>query len=205
MQYWHNLITEKSFQLLKRLNRDYQFILIGGWAVFLYARTLKSKDVDIIIGYEELSKLKARFEVFKNSRLKKYEFKQEGIDVDIYLPYFSNPGLPAEEIEKFTISKEGFRVPLPEILLILKQAVFAQRKNTPKGTKDKIDIFVLLTLPELNWERYKKILKIYDLSKLSIQLKTLLKETSQLKEVNLSSYKIAKLKKEIFEKLGFLK
>lgn len=201
MQYWHNLITEKSFEVLKCFNKDFQFILIGGWAVFLYTRALKSKDIDIIIDYEELSKLKKKFEVFKNPRLKKYEVKKEGIDIDIYLPYFSNPGLPAEDIVQFTISKEGFKVPFPEILLILKQVVFQQRKNTPKGNKDKLDIFSLLILPEFNWVRYRKVLRKYRLTGLLNELKDLLSETYESKELNLSRHKIAKLKDEVFKKL----
>lgn len=201
MQYWHNLITEKSFQLLKNLNKDYQFILIGGWAVFLYTRALKSKDIDIIIDYQELSKLKKKFEVFKNPRLKKYEVKKEGIDIDIYLPYFSNPGLPAEDLIQFAVQKEGFKILLLEVLLILKQIVFEQRKNTPKGNKDKLDIFSLLMLPEFNWTRYKKILKKYHLNNLLNELKNLLSEIYELKEINLSRHKMAKLKNEVFKKL----
>ena len=198
-QYWHNLITEKSFNKLKELNRAYDFILIGGWAVFLYTRALKSKDIDIIVDYQELSKMKKEFEVLKNQRLKKYEAKGDGFDIDIYLPHFSNPGLPAEEIGKLAISKEGFKLPIPEALLILKQRVFEQRKGTPKGNKDKIDIFSLLSLGELNWRKYKKILADYHLLKLKEDLKRMLTETFSIKELGLSEHKTAKLKKEILK------
>lgn len=201
-QYWHNLITEKSFQLLKELNRSYKFILIGGWAIFLYTQALKSKDIDIVLDYKELSRLKEKFEIIKNSRLKKYEVKKEGVDIDIYLPYFSNPGLPAEDLKNFVVSKEGFQVPWPEILLILKQKVFLERRNTPKGSKDKLDIFSLLMLPELDWQRYKKILRKYQLTNLLSELKNLLEETFELKELGLSRHKMAKFKKEVLKKLS---
>ena len=49
MQYYHDIITEKSFEFLQELKKKFNFVLIGGWAVFLYARTLKSKDIDIIV------------------------------------------------------------------------------------------------------------------------------------------------------------
>ena len=62
MNFYHNLITQKSWQLLQDLRRRYQFILIGGWAVFLYTKALKSKDIDLVMGYEELKKLKEEFE-----------------------------------------------------------------------------------------------------------------------------------------------
>lgn len=202
IQYWHNLITEKSFELLKELKRKYRFILIGGWAVFLYTRALKSKDIDIVLDYEELSKLKNDFEIFKNERLRKYEAKTEGTDIDIYLPYFSNPGLPAEEIEKFAVSKEAFLVPVPELLLILKQKVFSERKNSPKGEKDKLDIFSLLSLENFDFKKYKKILKKYKIENLILELKELLAQTFEVKELGISRHKMAKLKQQVLKNLA---
>lgn len=38
MQFYHNLITAESFELLKKLQAEFRFILIGGWAVFFYTR-----------------------------------------------------------------------------------------------------------------------------------------------------------------------
>src|SRR3989338_4021762 len=98
-EFYHNLITEKSFKILQDLRKKFKFILIGGWAVFLYAKALKSKDIDIIIDYDELQKLKNDYDVAKNDRLKKYEIKIEEIDVDIYLPYFSELGLKVQEVQ----------------------------------------------------------------------------------------------------------
>lgn len=201
MQYYHNLITEESFNILKSLNRRYNFVLIGGWAVFLYAGTLKSKDIDIILDYEELSKMKEEFEIIKNERLEKYEIKIKGIDIDIYLPYFSNPGLPAQEIKKFTFSKAGFLLPIPEILLILKQNVFLEREESSKGAKDKIDIFSLLLLPNFNFKKYEKILKEYKMDELIVRLKELFKKTNEIKEIGLSKYKMARLKKKILKEI----
>ena len=201
MEYWHELITEKSFNLLKELKRDYKFILIGGWAVFLYTKALKSKDIDIVLDFDQLSELKKRFLVLKNERLRKYEIKKEGIDIDIYLPYYSDPGLPPQEIKKFTTTKEGFIVPVPEVLLILKLNVFKNRRESPKGEKDKIDIFSLLSLVDLNWQKFKEILKIYGKEELKEDLVNLLKSTRQLKAIGLSSHKMARLKKRILAEL----
>ena len=50
-EFWHNLITEKSFGLLQNLRKQFDFILIGGWAVYLYTQSLKSKDIDIYIPF----------------------------------------------------------------------------------------------------------------------------------------------------------
>lgn len=40
-EYYHNLVTQKSFELLKDLQRKFRFILIGGWAVFLPAPSMR--------------------------------------------------------------------------------------------------------------------------------------------------------------------
>lgn len=46
MAYYNDLITEKSWQYLQTLRRETNFVLIGGWAVYLYTKSLKSKDFD---------------------------------------------------------------------------------------------------------------------------------------------------------------
>lgn len=201
MEFWHDLITERSFQLLQDLRKKYQFILIGGWAVFLYTHTLKSKDLDIVIEYEELGKLRRDFLVTKNERLRKYEIKQEGIDIDIYVPFYSNPGLPAEEIKNYLTSREGFTVPAPEILLILKQKAYHERRDSPKGEKDKIDIFALLSLETLDWKSYNKVLKKCGQENFREDLLQLLKTTPEVKELNLTRQKTSEIKKDILRKL----
>src|SRR3990167_1979401 len=126
-EFYHDLITEKSFEILKELRKKFKFILIGGWAVFLYTKSLKSKDIDIIIDYDELGKIKKEYDVSKNERLKKYEVKSGGIDIDIYLPYFSDLGLKAEQAQNYCQNLEGFFVPIPEVLLILKVYAYLDR------------------------------------------------------------------------------
>lgn len=201
MEYYHQLITEKSFRLLKDLARQYKFILIDGWAVFLFTGSLKSKDIDLILDYDELNKLKEKYEIVKNDRLKKYEVKIEETDIDIYLPFYSNPGLPAEIIKDYTLSREGFAIPRPEILLILKQTAYKERAGSHKGEKDKIDIFSLLNQAEIDWQFYKNILKKNKNEFLRDELAALLKETTALKEINLNEQKTAKLRKKILKEL----
>src|SRR3989337_2063355 len=118
--YYHNLLTSKSWRLLQALRKNYNFILIGGWAVFLYTHALKSKDIDLILEYPELAKIKERFEVSKNNRLKKYEARSAEVEIDIYVPHYSNPGLPAEDLKNFEVSQEGFKTLEKEVLSILK-------------------------------------------------------------------------------------
>lgn len=201
MSFYHNLITEKSFELLKELNKKFKFVLIGGWAVFFYSQALKSKDIDIVIEYEELSKFKKEFAVSKNERLKKYEAKKDEIDIDIYLPFYSKLGLPVEAVKKHTTSRQGFTLADPEVLLILKQEVFEQRKHSPKGEKDKLDIFSLINSDEVNWELYQKLLAKYNQENKKKELLELLGTTYELKEISLNRQKISKLKKRVLSKL----
>lgn len=197
-QFYQNLITQKSFDLLKRLRQYYQFILIGGWAVFLYTQGLKSKDIDLIVDFETLSALKKKFELSKNERLKKYEIKQDGLDIDIYVPYFSDLGLPIEEIRERAVSLEGFRVPSLAALLILKQVAWLNRRDSVKGEKDKIDIISLL-LREVDWSDYKNLLNQVTIKEnLLASLKDLLKQTTRVPELGVNNQGIAKLKRKIF-------
>ncbi len=155
MQYYHGLIIEKSFKFLQQLKKRYKFILIGGWAVFLYSRSLKSKDIDIIIDYSELGKMKEEYDVSKNDRLKKYEIKTGEFDIDIYLPNYSELGVNLEELQKRTIIKEGFNIPPPEILFLLKLFAWPERQGSAKGKKDELDIFSLAACRNLTGQLTK--------------------------------------------------
>ena len=200
-EFYHRLITEKSFKILQSLKKKFKFILIGGWAVFLYAKTLKSKDIDIVVDYDQLEEFRKKYDVFKNERLKKYEIKTGEVDIDIYLPYFSELGLKVEEIQKYCQSREGFAVPIPEILLILKIYTYQQRKSTNKGRKDLIDIFSLLRNGGIDWAKYKELIEKYGFKNLAAELKNLVCKQKAIPELNLFNHQIAKLKKETLEKI----
>src|SRR3989338_10773518 len=100
MDFYNDLITQKSWQTVKNLKSQIDFILIGGWAVYLYTKSLKSKDIDIILEYQNLEKLRQVYPITKNERLKKYEGRFEEIQIDIYLPFYSNIGIPVEDVLK---------------------------------------------------------------------------------------------------------
>ena len=200
-EFYHDLITEKSFKIVQDLKRKFKFVLIGGWAIYLYAKALKSKDVDIVVDYDELEKLKKEFNVSKNERLKKYEVKIEEVDIDIYLPFFSNLGFPVEEIKNYCQSIEGFLAPFPEILLILKTGTYFERRETIKGSKDLIDIFSLLKEGQINWKTYKEIIEKYNLNEMNDKLKKIISSQRVIPELNLLNHQISKLKKEVLKNL----
>ncbi|PIP18023.1 MAG: hypothetical protein COX43_01055 [Parcubacteria group bacterium CG23_combo_of_CG06-09_8_20_14_all_35_9] len=200
MKFWHDLVTKKSFEILQDLRRQFKFILIGGWAVFLYTKGLKSKDIDFVCDFEELEKIKNQFGIRKNERLKKYETKIKGVDIDIYAPFYSNPGIPAEKIKNYIQSIEGFLAPKPEILLILKQKASQEREGTTKGEKDKIDIISILKM-DLDFDFYFNILKKNKIENFRDDLVNLLENTVEVKELNLNQYQFNRLKKLILMKL----
>ncbi|HLD43426.1 MAG TPA: hypothetical protein VJB08_05585, partial [Candidatus Nanoarchaeia archaeon] len=144
MEYWNTLITEKSWNVLKELNKKIKFTLIGGWAAYLWSHSHKSKDIDIVVEFGELEKIKKAYKLKKNDNLRKYEITIDEIDVDIYVPYYSRLAVPAEDIRKYAEKIENFNVVKPEILLILKQAAEYDRQESEKGLKDRIDIMGIL-------------------------------------------------------------
>lgn len=203
MPFYHNIITEKSFLYLQELKRKYKFILIGGWAVFLYSKNLKSKDIDIIVEYNELAKIKENFKLlYKNDRLRKYEISKGNFDIDIYVPHYSELGISIEEIQKTAVNKEGFIVPSVEILFLLKLFAWHNRCGSTKGQKDELDIFSLAMLLEFDWKKYLQFINKFNFYEYHKNFIHLLKNAKNIKELGVNEQKLSKVKKEIFRKLS---
>ncbi len=182
MDFYNDIITAKSWQTLQDLKRAVTFVLIGGWAVWLYTKALKSKDIDIIVSYDQLEKLKKRYPVVKNERLKKYEALDDMASIDIYLPHWSSIGMPVEDVLKKTHTIDTFVVPTVDVLLALKGYVYGQRKLTAKGQKDRLDILSLLVaqLP---------------MQPLQNEITSLIWETKKIPELGINEYAWSKRKK----------
>jgi len=164
MEFWNDISTRKSWELLKQLNKKHRFIVIGGWAIYLWTNALKSKDIDIILtDWEDLEKIKENYEPKKNDRLKKYEIIVSDIDVDIYLPHYSQMAIPCEQLTKMYTIKEGFKVLKSEPLLVLKQQAQSDRKDSIKGQKDRVDILSLLLSKTIDFKEYRQLLKNYNI------------------------------------------
>jgi len=74
-----------------------------------------------------------------------YEIKlEEGFDIDVYVPKYSKLAIPVGDIMKMTTVKEGFTVPRPKVLLLLKLGALIDRKESIKGSKDAIDVAGML-------------------------------------------------------------
>lgn len=202
-EFWNSLLTEKSWELLQQLRRERDFILIGGWAVYLLTKQHKSKDIDIVISIQELNDIKKKMgaKLGKNDHLKKYEIKEGEIDVDIYVEHYSLFAIPAEDIKHYSLQIEGFTVVRPEALLIFKQSAYEARKHSVKGEKDCIDIASLLFFSDFNFSVYKEILEKYTLWPYQGMLKKLLKGFKNYTYLGLTPHEFKMQKEEVLKKL----
>lgn len=195
VEFWNSLLTEKSWSILQELKKEHDFILIGGWAVYLFTNKQKSKDIDIIISINELQKFKSQ-NLSKNDKLKKYEIKKGEIDIDIYVEHYSKFAIPSEDMRGYTTKIQGYDVIIPEMLLILKQNAYNDRKNSIKGEKDLIDIMSLLFFSEIDFKKYLDILKKYKIEDYYQALRSMInsfKDYDKL-EINPREFKLRKNK-----------
>ena len=200
MEYWSIIITQKSWDVLQKIRKELDFVLIGGWAAYLWTKSHKSKDIDIVVDYKELNKLKLDYNLKKNDALKKYEIKIEDIDIDIYIPFYSKLPL-IKNLENCTVKVEGINVVKPEALLVLKQAAEMDRSNTEKGLKDRIDIMDLLLNCQIDFAEYKKMLEKDKLIHFKNRLVEIVAKFNEIKYLNLNPRQLKLKKEEIIRNL----
>ena len=203
MEFWNSLLTEKSWRIMQELKKeDFRFIVIGGWAAYLWTKQHKSKDIDILIlNFDDLEHVGKKYDLRKNDNLKKYEIKIEEIDIDIYIPYYSKLTLDIGFIANHTTKVEGFEVVLPEILLILKQGAELDRKDSIKGQKDRIDIMTLLCYSKIDFKSYNNIIEQHKLVNYRQRLRQIITTFKDLKHLNTNANDYTKVKRQLLEKL----
>ncbi|MDO8537963.1 MAG: hypothetical protein Q7S21_03705 [archaeon] len=203
-EFWHESVTEQSWEKLQEFSKEFDFIVIGGWGVWLWTKQHKSKDIDVIVDFEVLQLLREKYSMEKNDRLKKYEIKLEGFDVDIYVPFYSKLVLPIEDLIKERVKIEGISTINCESLLILKQGAEIERRQSIKGQKDLIDIWTLLAFAPIDFKKYFQILGKYKKFEFG---KELLDEIRSFNPNDSEKYlgvkfnEFIKLKKQILEKI----
>jgi hypothetical protein len=186
------------------------FATIGGWGVYLWARKLKSRDIDIYIDQDNFYRLqdgalKAGFTLKRNPRLKKFEVLIEGVEVDIYTPFMCNLVVPCLDVfrERMTSNVEGFKVAAPEVLLLLKAQAASERWGSEKGMKDRVDIISLLAFVDLKPRLLKKLLEKYDTAKSLRKTveRTLRESRAEYKALGLSYENDGVKLRELFSKI----
>ena len=158
-EFWHESLTEESWKKLQELSKEMELTVIGGWGVWLWTRQHKSKDIDIIVDFQELAKLKEKYSLEKNDRLKKYEIKMQGFDIDIYVPFYSRLSLPIEDLLEEKVKIEGISTVSCESLLVLKQGAQIDRRGTIKSQKDTIDLLTILLHAPIDFKKYFALLE----------------------------------------------
>ncbi|MDD4878672.1 MAG: hypothetical protein PHO02_06605 [Candidatus Nanoarchaeia archaeon] len=202
-EFWNSAITEKSFDILLGLKKlPFEFVVIGGWAAYLWTKAHKSKDIDILLkNFEDMKYLRENYSLKKNDNLKKYEIKIEEIDIDIYVPFYSRLALPVEECIRHTARIEGIEVVSPEVLLILKQGAEIDRKDSVKGAKDRLDVMSLLVYSPVDFRKYFALLKSNKLESYFQRLKEIISSFKEIEYMGLNPRQFKLKKQEMLEHL----
>jgi len=161
--------VEKSWRVLGELRKLANFVLIGGWGVYLWTRKLKSRDIDICIDQKNFYKLQSEllqkdYGLKRNIRLMKFEALIGDVEIDIYTPFMSKLVVPCLDVfdKKLYSLIERFKVAIPEVLLLLKAQAAQQRWHAEKGVKDRADIISLLRFADTKRDTLKQMIKKYD-------------------------------------------
>ena len=208
MELWNVNAIEKSEKILNEIKKIADFVLIGGWATYLYTKSIKSVDIDIYINFDDFYKLQfllANKGIFVNynKNLNKYEIKMDEVEIDVYTPDKCNLIISCKDVfnDKLYGIVDGFKVIKVEHLLILKLQAELNRKARIKGFKDRVDVLALLDRADI--EVLNKLLENYD--NLYDELIRIIKESKEeynyafQKELNLRELKLKKL--ELLKKL----
>jgi hypothetical protein len=164
-----NEVVERSWRVLGELKGFADFVLIGGWGVYLWNRKLKSRDIDVYIDQKNFYKLQSEltqkgYALKRNVRLMKFEALISDVEVDIYTPFVSRLVIPCLDVfdRKLYSVIEGFKVAIPEVLLLLKAQAAQDRWHAEKGLKDRVDIISLLKFADVKLDVLEQMLREYD-------------------------------------------
>jgi hypothetical protein len=164
-----NEVVERSWRVLGELKGFADFVLIGGWGVYLWNRKLKSRDIDVYIDQKNFYKLQSEltqkgYALKRNVRLMNFEALISDVEVDIYTPFVSRLVIPCLDVfdRKLYSVIEGFKVAIPEVLLLLKAQAAQDRWHAEKGLKDRVDIISLLKFADVKRDVLEQMLREYD-------------------------------------------
>jgi len=86
------------------------------------------------------------------------------VEVDIYTPFVSRLVIPCLDVfdRKLYSVIEGFKVAIPEVLLLLKTQAAQDRWHAEKGLKDRVGIISLLKFADVKRDVLEQMLREYD-------------------------------------------
>jgi len=166
---WRDDVTDRSWTVLSHLRELSRFILIGGWAVYMWTRKLKSRDIDLCIDQDAFYILQAQLQkenvpISRNPRLRKFEAKMGDVEVAIYTPFESNLIIPVKALfqNHWFAGIDQYDAALPEVLLLLKSQAARERWASEKGLKDRIDVLSLLLYSDWKPEIFMDLTRKFD-------------------------------------------
>jgi len=167
---WRDEVVERSWRVLGELKGFADFVLIGGWGVYLWVKKLKSRDIDVYIDQKNFYKLQSEltqrsYALKRNVRLMNFEALMGDVEVDVYTPFVSKLVIPCLDVfdRKLYSVIEGFKVVIPEVLLLLKAQAALDRWHSEKGLKDRVDIISLLKFADVKQDVLQQMLAQYDM------------------------------------------
>jgi hypothetical protein len=167
---WRDEVVERSWRVLGELKGFADFVLIGGWGVYLWTRKLKSRGIDVYVDQKNFYKLQSEltqrgYALKRNVRLMNFEVLIGDVEVDIYTPFVSKLVIPCLDVfdRKLYSVIEGFKVAIPEVLLLLKAQAAQDRWHAEKGLKDRVDIISILKYADVKPDVLKQMLTQYDM------------------------------------------
>lgn len=206
-QFWNNEKTDASLRTLQFIAGKIDFVLIGGWAVYLYTDAQRSEDVDIAVGIPALK-------FFKDYGIRDYEginIKYSVVDgtvVDLFIQEYADRDLPLpvkEILEDYTMFMGNIKTVNREMLLLLKLWGYFREDET-KLRKDIIDVISLMLYGDINIKKFGALLKKHRIAKrrgIDVLLEYLDKGDTLLDYIDMESREYRKrkdeLKKEIAE------
>ncbi len=97
-----------------------------------------------------------------------------------------------------TRSVEGFTLPIPEVLLLLKVSAFNSRKDSIKGQKDLVDILGLLLFSNVERSKLMELARTYSVNLLPLKAAIRRVDDQTLRYLGLNRHEFSKLKDKLF-------
>ncbi len=143
-QFWNREKTDASLKTLRVIAEKIDFVLVGGWAVYMYTGMQKSEDVDIAISYDSLDFFR-KYGINDYGGIKIKYSVVDGTTVGLFIEAYSDVSLPVHvrEIIEHYVLIDNIKVVKKELLLLLKLWVYF-RESELKVDKDIIDVISLL-------------------------------------------------------------
>jgi hypothetical protein len=164
-QFWNNDKTDRSLLVLRSLSKGIGFVLIGGWAVYMYVNSQKSEDVDIAVEPD-------RLDFFRRHGISEYEglpIKYSvvgGTIVNLFINGYADQALPvpvSRIMSDYTLI-DDIKVVRKELLLLLKLWGYFRSDDT-KLRKDMIDVLTLVFYGGIDLRKFARYISEYKIEK----------------------------------------